>query len=240
VCYSAPEDGLSHSLSIHIPAAEGAASRDTLRKFRMLFEHVENAAQIHLRPPALEETGAAAALDRSGAISACTAAGEATLAQEDGLMRAGGRLRARAPREGERLDRLLALAIDAQRNGTGASSLLVGRGDGKPPWLVTLRPTFADYGGMGATQTGVQVRWRAFRPTLPDGARLQLVLDLSPREGEVLALLVAGHSLESAACRLGISRNTARVHLQAIFAKTRTTRQAELLQLCARLEAEGD
>ena len=239
VCYSAPEDGLSHSLSIHIPAAQGAASRETLRKFRLLFEHVENAAQLHLRPPALDQVGAAVALDRAGAIAACTAAAEATLAQGDGLTRAEGRLNAQAPREAERLDRLLALALDAQRNGTGASSLLVERGCSQPPWLVTLRPTFADYGGMGATQTGVQVRWRVFRPTLPDGARLQLALDLSPREGEVLALLVAGHSLESAACRLGISRNTARVHLQAIFAKTRTTRQAELLQLCARLEAEG-
>ena len=241
VCYSAPEDGLSHSLSIHIPAAQGAASRETLRKFRLLFEHVDNAARIQLRPPALDQAGAAVALDRAGAISDCTAAAETTLAQSDGLTRADGRLSARAPREAERLERLLALALDAQRNGTGASSLLVERGGGgTPPWLVTLRPTFADYGGIGATQTGVQVRWREFRPALPDGARLQLVLDLSPREAEVLALLVAGHSLESAACRLGISRNTARVHLQAIFAKTRTTRQAELLQLCARLEAAGD
>lgn len=240
VCYSAPEDGLSHSLSIHIPEAEGAASHETLRKFRLLFEHVENAARIHLRPPALDQGGAGVVLDRSGAISACTSAAEAALAQGDGLVRADGRLSARTPREGERLDRLLALALDAQRNGTGANSLLVERGGGQPPWLVTLRPTFADYGGMGATQTGVQVRWRPFCPALPDGAQLQLVLDLSPREAEVLALLVAGHSLESAACRLSISRNTARVHLQAIFAKTRTTRQAELLQLCARLEAEGD
>lgn len=239
VCYSAPHDGLSHSLSIHIPEADGAASRATLRKFRLLFEHVENAAQIHLRPPALDKAGEAVALDRWGAISACTAGAEATLAQGDGLTRDEGRLSARDPRGSERLDRLLALALDAQRNGTGASSLLVERGCGKPPWLVTLRPTFADYGGIGATQTGVQVRWRAFRPTLPHGAWLALILDLSPREGEVLALLVAGHLLKSAACRLGISRNTARVHLQAIFAKTRTTRQAELLQLCARLQAEG-
>ena len=240
VCYSAPEDGLSHSLSIHIPEAEGAATLQTLRKFRMLFEHVENAARLHLSPPALDQAGAAVALDRAGAILACTAAAETTLAEEDGLTRTEGRLSTRIPREAERLDRLLALTLDAQRNGAGASSLLVGREGGKPSWLVTLRPTFADYGGIGATQTGVQVRWREFRPARPDGARLRLALDLSPREAEVLALLVAGHSLESAACRLGISRNTARVHLQAIFAKTRTTRQAELLQLCARLEGEGD
>jgi DNA-binding CsgD family transcriptional regulator len=239
VCYSAPEDGLSHSLSIHIPAAQRAASRETLRKFRLLFEHVENAARLHLRPAGLDQAGAAVALDRSGAIAACTAAAQATLAKADGLFRRDGRLSARNPREAERLDQLLALALDVRRNGSAASSLLVGREGGQPPWLVTLRPTFADYGGIDGSQIGAQVRWREFRPKAPDGARLRLALDLSPRETELLALLIAGHSLESAACRLGISRNTARVHLQAIFTKTRTTRQAELLQLCARLEGEA-
>ena len=40
-----------------------------------------------------------------------------------------------------------------------------------------------------------------------------------------------GETLREAASRLGITYNTARAHLRAIFAKTGTTRQAELLAL---------
>ena len=62
---------------------------------------------------------------------------------------------------------------------------------------------------------------------------------LTPAEALLASELARGFSLDEAARHLGISRNTARVHLQAIFTKTRTTRQAELLQLCARLEGEA-
>ncbi len=240
VCYSAPTDGLSHSLSIHVPAAEGQATAAKLHKFRMLFEHVDNAARLQLRPPSLDEESAAVALDRNGLVAACNTAGEKTLARGDGLSRSERRLVARDPREAERLDRLIARALDSERSGAGAASMLVARGGDAAPWLVTVRPTYTRYGGVGPTQTGIQVRWREFRPPRLDGERLRLLLDLSAREGDVLALLVSGHSLETAAARLGITRNTVRVHLQAIFAKTRTTRQAELLQLCARLDAALD
>ena len=56
---------------------------------------------------------------------------------------------------------------------------------------------------------------------------------LSPRETEVAAGLLQGHSLESLCTLLGISRNTAKVHLQALFRKTHTSRQSELVHLLA-------
>ncbi len=54
---------------------------------------------------------------------------------------------------------------------------------------------------------------------------------LTEREWELAALLVAGHSLESAASAMRISRNTARVHLQSVFAKTQTSRQMDLVRV---------
>src|SRR5690606_6751904 len=48
----------------------------------------------------------------------------------------------------------------------------------------------------------------------------------------VLALQLAnGLSLEEAAEKLGIMRNTARAHLRAIFSKTGVRRQAELVRV---------
>lgn len=50
-------------------------------------------------------------------------------------------------------------------------------------------------------------------------------------ELRVLKLLLKGLSTDEVATALRLSRNTVRTHLKALFAKTRTTRQAQLLQL---------
>jgi len=60
-----------------------------------------------------------------------------------------------------------------------------------------------------------------------DGSRL-FADQLTPREREVLALLVEGASGQTVARRLGISSNTVRTHVQSILAK---------LQVHSRLEA---
>jgi DNA-binding CsgD family transcriptional regulator len=48
-------------------------------------------------------------------------------------------------------------------------------------------------------------------------------------------LLADGHSIESLAACMDISPNTAKTHMRAIFAKTQTSRQSELMHLCAGL-----
>jgi DNA-binding CsgD family transcriptional regulator len=63
---------------------------------------------------------------------------------------------------------------------------------------------------------------------LPAHAEL---FDMSPREVDVAQALLRGHSLESLCGLLGISRNTAKIHLQSLFKKTGTSRQAELVHL---------
>ena len=52
----------------------------------------------------------------------------------------------------------------------------------------------------------------------------------TPREAEVATLLTEGHSLESLGNTFGIARNTVRIHLQALFRKTGTNRQADLVR----------
>jgi len=69
--------------------------------------------------------------------------------------------------------------------------------------------------------------WSRRSPSYEDDAAL-LASQLSPREREVLALLVEGASGETLAKELGISRNTVRTHVQNILTK---------LQVHSRLEA---
>jgi len=56
---------------------------------------------------------------------------------------------------------------------------------------------------------------------------------LSPREQDVLRLLVQGHNTISLASRLGISPHTVRDHLKNVFRKTSTRSRSELLSALA-------
>ncbi|MGN7161765.1 helix-turn-helix transcriptional regulator [Sphingomonas sp. SAFR-052] len=59
--------------------------------------------------------------------------------------------------------------------------------------------------------------------------------DLTPSEVALAALLMAGHSLESAAAARDCRQTTLRVHLRHIFAKTGVSRQSDLVSLLTRI-----
>ena len=60
---------------------------------------------------------------------------------------------------------------------------------------------------------------------------LMKAFGLTPREARLAAFVGAGNSLDAACQTFGVSRNTVRVQLQAVFDKTGTRRQAELVRL---------
>lgn len=66
---------------------------------------------------------------------------------------------------------------------------------------------------------------------IPEIAFLQARFDLTPAEARLVRRLVAGDSLKSSAEALGIGYETARNDLKAIFDKTGTRRQMELVVL---------
>lgn len=60
---------------------------------------------------------------------------------------------------------------------------------------------------------------------------LQRMFGLTRREGQVVEQLVMGRSLPETAEILGISDNTARTHVKAVFSKTGTSHQADVVRL---------
>ncbi len=62
-------------------------------------------------------------------------------------------------------------------------------------------------------------------------AALERLFGLTPAEARLASLLANGLSVEDAAVQLGVTRNTVRTQLQAVFAKTRTRRQGDLIRL---------
>ncbi|MDQ6702154.1 MAG: helix-turn-helix transcriptional regulator [Pseudomonadota bacterium] len=68
-------------------------------------------------------------------------------------------------------------------------------------------------------------------------ADLQEVYDLTAAEAEVAVRVLRGHSLQYVADELRVTLSTVRVHLQRVFEKTGTHRQAELVRLLIELES---
>ena len=66
---------------------------------------------------------------------------------------------------------------------------------------------------------------------------LARVFGLTAAEAKLASLIGAGESIECAAERLGISSHTARTQLKAVFGKTSTHRQGELVALLSRLRS---
>ena len=61
-------------------------------------------------------------------------------------------------------------------------------------------------------------------------SRLCQLYDLTAAEARLLAALVGGLPLDSIADRFGVSKHTIRAQLKAVYAKTRTRRQSELVR----------
>ncbi len=69
----------------------------------------------------------------------------------------------------------------------------------------------------------------------PCGETLRAAFGLTPAEARLAAEFASGDALDDAANRLGIAKETARNQLKAIFGKTNTHRQGELVALLSRL-----
>jgi DNA-binding CsgD family transcriptional regulator len=69
----------------------------------------------------------------------------------------------------------------------------------------------------------------------PDPGLLASLFGLTAAEARLASRLAGGAALNEVAAQLGISRETARNQLKAVFAKTETHRQAELVALLSQL-----
>jgi DNA-binding CsgD family transcriptional regulator len=136
-----------------------------------------------------------------------------------------------------RLDRAIAVTLNTVRVGTRPQALEVYPVNGRR-LIVVLRPMLSSYGPFGQVRCELMVEVHDGLPKIGSVHLLQSLFDLTGRELQVVRLLADGHSIDSLAASMDISPNTARTHMRAIFAKTRTSRQSELMQLSAGLGAD--
>lgn len=170
-------------------------------------------------------------LDRNRTIVSSNVLADHILAEREGLHRQGDELRLGDPAQQRLIAGLLAGTIPP----TPLPRFRVARprhGD----LVVTARALdlSAIHAGTGAlalflSQPGPE--------TSADPEAIRTLLGVTPAEARLAAALAQGHNLVTAAQRLGIAHNTAKVQLRAIFAKTGVRRQAQLVALLASLNS---
>lgn len=234
VGYTPPSEELSFSFSIHIPAATGAATGEQLSLFRMIFDHMECAVRLQRRPFKSESARALLVLDRTGLVRQVSKGGQMLFSRPGAIAIIGSRLICSCTREQARLDRALAEAANVVTTGVRPTAVKIESAHGNP-WIVIVRPVLNSYGPFGNIEHQLHMEIHDGSPRVGSLDLIQSLFNLTARELQIVRLLADHHSVESLSELLHISPNTARTHLRAIFSKTATTRQSELMQLCSGL-----
>jgi DNA-binding CsgD family transcriptional regulator/PAS domain-containing protein len=217
-----------------------------LTRLEMLMPHLLWVSQLHRQFTTLEAraTAAEGALDRlatamvilsaSGQIIYMNARAERLLARPDGLSVRQEKLQAASSTENETLRRLIdaaCLGVPGLGHQPGGV-MCVSRPSGGQPFELLAAPIADKTIRLGVSGALVAVFIR--EPEAPYAgpvAALTHLYGLTAAEGRLMQALLAGDTLEEAGARFAVTRETVRSQLKAIFRKTGTASQSELLRL---------
>lgn len=231
-------------IGIHRPRQAGGYDERDKRRVARFLPHLQRALEIgqRLATLAIDHGAALDALERTRIATLVVSAdgrllyanhrAEAILRAGDAISLIGGRLAARDRGAAARLGALIRDAASTARgNGHGAGGVLsVPRGE-RLPLTLLVAPFRPARDGLGAPIPAAIVFLRDPEGPSPRNIALQGLFGLTAAEATVAAGLANGAAVDGLAARLGISLNTAKTHLKNIFAKTGTSRQAQLVAL---------
>ncbi|MGT2452079.1 helix-turn-helix transcriptional regulator [Cupriavidus basilensis] len=212
-----------------------------------LLPHLRHAVDLHSRMDVVESerTLYASAIDRmlvgmaildeTGAIMRTNSAADEILADKDGIRNAKGSLDVEYTQENRQFQRLLRQAITGHVGAAPAvmEAMSITRPSGNAKLGVLIRTI-----PLGAWSEDNKRRPACVifirdpeRKSQASHELMRKLFDLTPAETQLALQLANGLALEEASEELGISKNTARAHLRAIFSKTGATRQATLVRM---------
>ena len=183
---------------------------------------------------ALERVSSAAiVIDATGRARRMNAPAQALLGDDFNLIQ--GRPAAHDPASNRRLQQLVPVALHSERGSAQAFAPIVVDRDEAPWLLVEAMPVTAFGSDLFSPGHVILLLTDLRSPLRPEATQLGAAFGLTVAEAKLAAKLASGSGIEGAAASLGVSRETARTQLKAVFAKTNTRRQAELAALVARL-----
>jgi DNA-binding CsgD family transcriptional regulator len=173
-------------------------------------------------------------LSATGRLLFANRAGEAILRARDGLTFERDALHCARPLDTARLRAAIGAAVStSQGDGLTADGVVpLARPSGRRPLIVVVSPVAAQTVLMDTdSPAAVLFVTDPERAVLPDEHLIRQALGLTPAEARLARLLAEGLDLQQAAGRLHLTIQTTRTRLKAIFEKTDTHRQVELVRL---------
>lgn len=157
-------------------------------------------------------------------------AAEDLLRSADGLRVRAGRLEAAAVGADITLQRGIQAAVTPGDDQASGSSLLCARPSGHRPYVIEVVPTDpAGFAGSRRHAMVVVADPEHESDTAP--ALLRRHYGLTPGETEIAVMVLNGGGVKDIAERMSLSQATVKTHLQHVFDKTGTHRQADLILL---------
>ncbi|HUE89654.1 MAG TPA: helix-turn-helix transcriptional regulator [Vicinamibacterales bacterium] len=212
-----------------------------------LVPHVRRALQLHRRlvaasraaddlSSAIDQLSRAVLLiDAEGRVTFMNRAASRLIAMRDGLTVEQGALRAASASDTMRLRSTVAEAVRTSSGfGFGAGGMLaIGRPSGRRALSLLVCPVSQRRTLFPGVETAAAMVFVADpeQIAVPDEDTLRTLFGLTRAEAKLTRLLAQGESLMEAGERLGLRRETVRSRLKAIFEKTNTHSQGELVRL---------
>ena len=240
LCLDSGPSGESVALSVSRDRNRPAFEPETMELAHRLLPHLRNVYQLQQRLQQLEST--ASVMDRvsygvwllasdGSVVKANTAAQGLLSSCHGGIHQQGQTLVASWRPDQAALQR--AIQCGATRIGARRSDLLLHDAFGQAWAACTLHPlreNTLDGGGLPAPQAACLLLVHPLCAHAGPRDVLREVFGLTPAEAELADVLLQHGSLDGCASKLGKSHETLRTQLKALFAKTETHHQAELIR----------
>jgi DNA-binding CsgD family transcriptional regulator/PAS domain-containing protein len=172
------------------------------------------------------------ALDGAGLLLFANASADRLLASGDCLQCEAGRLATAVPAQQLELDTLIAKTL----TGAAGGAMRIGRLGERLPCAARVSRIVVDEAERFLRPAVLVIVSDPAAAALIDKATLHSLYDLTAGESRAAAALLQGHSIQSAAQLLGVSPETLRTHLKAIFRKVGVSRQQDLVRILVELE----
>ncbi|WP_245585216.1 helix-turn-helix transcriptional regulator [Solimonas flava] len=242
------KDGIECRLRITRGPDAAPFSPEDKSLVRLLLPHLKRAIQLHARLDFLECERALFAgtvnrmllgmisFDQNGNIVETNQEARRILAERDGLWLSGNNLCIESSQESRDLQRMLrtALAGTGDAEGPGVvEAMAVTRPSGRAKLGILVRAIPLGRWSESKLRPAVAVFLRdpEANAAQPSQELVRRLFGLTRMEASLALLLTEGYTLDEAAEKMSVRRNTARTHLRSIFCKTGVTRQTMLVRL---------
>lgn len=241
-----PARHLQSGVTLHRARRVGDFDRRSKTLVTSLYRHIERSVDIGFRLGTLGKFSAGALavvdqnvrgvilFDKRGQITFANHAARRMAREADGFLIEDKAVRLQRNSDDRILQRLIGTVLNCKKDVLappgGAMAAL--RPSGKRPFVITVSPMTTGESAFSAmTPAGCIIITDPNKEYEAPVDRLRTLYKLTPSESRLAVRLANGEDLKAAAEALGITYPTARAQLTAIFRKTDTGRQAQLVKL---------